>query len=438
MISGLGSFLDRLDSLFGKNYLVAGFVPVLVFATLSAFLLYVLDPDLATRLLAEINSGATLDQTASWVGIGIVLALAGYLHWSLNASYREILEGRYLPGRIRREMEAKQQAISQQLSDRINELRKDLAYYRKHMALDNTEAVQSPQDDEVKQRQWANLLNPKTVANKSVQDPNDEPRVESTLAAIEQHLTRFRELQSRRELIPFEDANRLFKMLEGFLPRKEEPHLSDEELRQWQLARIEFLRIARYGLGRVEASYDRYWSRKFFRFPNESASLGPTAMANMSEIHRNYGKVRYGMEIDLMWPRMQPLVAGDTAFSALLHDSKLKLDFAVSMTAASSLFMVTSMVIVGLYSNSYWPFVVFPALTMAATAMFYLLALRAYRAFGEVLRSAIDLFRFDLLDELHLPRPINSEVEKEAWSRLSDRMLLRSNEQVDYRHGEER
>ncbi|MET0504459.1 MAG: hypothetical protein ABWZ85_03970, partial [Luteibacter sp.] len=54
----------------------------------------------------------------------------------------------------------------------------------------------------------------------------------------------------------------------------------------------------------------------------------------------------------------------------------------------------------------------------ASTWVFYTAAVRNYVAFGELVSSAIDLFRFDLLDRMQLARPGGLRDERELWEGL--------------------
>lgn len=71
---------------------------------------------------------------------------------------------------------------------------------------------------------------------------------------------------------------------------------------------------------------------------------------------------------------------------------------------------------------------------------FYNASLPAARQYGNLFRSAFDLFRFNLLAQLHLPLPENETEEYEIWNLLSGFMALgeldapRDNRQFSYVH----
>jgi len=72
----------------------------------------------------------------------------------------------------------------------------------------------------------------------------------------------------------------------------------------------------------------------------------------------------------------------------------------------------------------------------------YTLACRAYSVFADVMRSGVDLFRFKLLGDLHLPLPLGLEEERVAWTNLASVMGYLNLEKPDgtkiwttYKHG---
>ena len=55
--------------------------------------------------------------------------------------------------------------------------------------------------------------------------------------------------------------------------------------------------------------------------------------------------------------------------------------------------------------------------------VFYSAALQTLTAYGLQVRATFDLYRLELLDALHLPRPANAQAEYELWSSLGDFLL---------------
>ena len=103
------------------------------------------------------------------------------------------------------------------------------------------------------------------------------------------------------------------------------------------------------------------------------------------------------------------------------------------MTAMSGLFALSWIVPVALYAENFYLIPLVPAVAFGLMMLFYLLAVRAYRALGEVLRSAIDIFRFELMDKLLLEIPGGSDEEKALWKNLSNHMMLMATAPLKYR-----
>ncbi len=68
-----------------------------------------------------------------------------------------------------------------------------------------------------------------------------------------------------------------------------------------------------------------------------------------------------------------------------------------------------------------WPFFVVVAFAAPLGArFFYELAVENYLIFTDVVKSAVDLYRFKLLKSLHIPLPGGIRQERELWSALQD------------------
>jgi hypothetical protein len=103
MQATLGTLLDRLQGFLGKAYFLAGFLPMVVFLTLNALLAAAVFPDAARRLEGLTRLDAA-ENALVWLGLLLVAYVLGLLVWSLNPTIRQCLEGRYLPGRLRRRL----------------------------------------------------------------------------------------------------------------------------------------------------------------------------------------------------------------------------------------------------------------------------------------------------------------------------------------------
>ena len=82
-----------------------------------------------------------------------------------------------------------------------------------------------------------------------------------------------------------------------------------------------------------------------------------------------------------------------------------------------------------------WLLLAVAVLGPLVTRLLYLSATENYVAFGELVRSSIDLYRFDLLDALAVARPRSLRDERVLWDALQ-RVSAAGQEGIDlsYRH----
>ncbi|SDL93996.1 hypothetical protein [Nonomuraea jiangxiensis] len=147
------------------------------------------------------------------------------------------------------------------------------------------------------------------------------------------------------------------------------------------------------------------------RYPNEP--LLPTALGNALRAAEQGAGRPYGLDAVVVWPRLYPLVSDRQR--AVVEDRRDQVDLAVRMSATFALVAVVTGAL--LWRHPTWWLVPLAASGLAVLA--YRAAVAAAVAFGEALRVAFDLHRFDLLTALHLPLPRGIENERGQNQRLS-------------------
>jgi hypothetical protein len=154
-------------------------------------------------------------------------------------------------------------------------------------------------------------------------------------------------------------------------------------------------------------------------------------MANLSEVHREYGIQHYKLDIEFFWIRLLKVIKSDADLYPILDGTKNQLDYSVIMTVLIGITTVLWM------SMTYWccasvvPFVVVCVAGVLLTRMFYSITVQNYRSFVEAVRSALDLHRFELLKALHVGLPSNSVQEKAIWEKI---YLWRDSNPVEFVH----
>ena len=148
-------------------------------------------------------------------------------------------------------------------------------------------------------------------------------------------------------------------------------------------------------------------------------TVQPTRLGNIIESYNEYSFKRYGMEGEVFWPRLRQVAKGD--LPPLLDDRKIVLDFALT-SATLSLLLTLAAGVAGPWLWHDAPFWVSAVLVgIVLTVMFYWLGVIVARQFGELVRTAYDLFRWDLLLGLRLkvPEQLALSEERKLWERVS-------------------
>ncbi len=181
---------------------------------------------------------------------------------------------------------------------------------------------------------------------------------------------------------------------------------------------------------RYQAERIRLFKLRRFQFPvdlnatseRSAIVLSPTSMGNIGRTMRSYAQNHYGFDLDVLWTRLQNASQSSEKFYSTLQDAKVQLDFFVACTALASVTVVSWLMLELVFFRSVADFVLIgivgPVLTIGA----HCLSRRAYGVFADVMRSCVDLFRFRVLTDLHLPLPAGLEEEKTAWQNLANVM----------------
>ncbi|WP_067843044.1 hypothetical protein [Nocardia lijiangensis] len=158
---------------------------------------------------------------------------------------------------------------------------------------------------------------------------------------------------------------------------------------------------------RMAAAYQRLR----LRYPAPER-LRPTLLGNVLAAAESTAGADYGFEAVVAWPRLFPLLSEPVR--TIVDDRRNQIDLAARITFTGA---TTSIVAVVLLSRSGWWLLL--ALAPAALAVLaYTAAVQAAVGYGEALRVAFDLHRFDLLDALRLPLPADPSAEQSANTEL--------------------
>jgi hypothetical protein len=404
----IATFLDRLGGLVSRLFVVGYFVPVLVFGVLNAVLL-----GWQVEAFREWAPGQFEGLKGLYaVPVLIGLAVLAYLIFSVNVFLRQTLEGRrLLPDRAKKMLE------------RCERARYALMETTYRTASDEFYGVQ-----EAKAAWWTRLTQASDTGHA-------KPRTDATYDQNSAAAGRVRALRHDRALAKpiskveleaaVEDLCGVLAVIDrgaahpaaGRLARDYDELLEilDDAAQAWDARRIAALHQLemQFGLGQPR----------------------PTRMGNVAAALESYAQTRYRMNLDTVWNRMQPLLQGDEKFYGQLVESKSQLDFLVVSCWLSMLTGAAWLVAMPWLRFS-WPFFLVVGLLPPLLARaFYQLAVENYLVFADVVKSSVDLFRFQLLQSLRVPLPSGVRQERALWASLQDLQTYgKEGLEISYQH----
>lgn len=209
---------------------------------------------------------------------------------------------------------------------------------------------------------------------------------------------------------------RLVSFIEKWHYRKIEREIDDldEEYRTCRKKKEEFPAKSR-------ARRNRLMKEKMERFPDQEGLLLPTAFGNTLRAFEIYPRVMYGFEAIDGWSRILAVVPKE--FLGLIDNAKAQVDFWVNL-GFLSIISLAELIAFWIAKG------IVPPIWLAAIILLILVispwrARRLATEWGDHVKSAFDLYRFNLLDAFGIPHPENREAEKTTWQKISQAIVYR-------------
>lgn len=158
-------------------------------------------------------------------------------------------------------------------------------------------------------------------------------------------------------------------------------------------------------------------------FPLDEKEIMPTRFGNTLKSAEYYPLDRYGIDAVKMWPRLISVIRKD--YMKFIEQAENSLSFIVNSGVLCLIFgLVSFSLSIYIWLTRYTlgkPFnasIYFVAslLAFAAAYIFHRASLFSVSEYGEMIRSAYDLFRIPLMQALHIPLQNDSQAEKIIWS----------------------
>jgi hypothetical protein len=184
---------------------------------------------------------------------------------------------------------------------------------------------------------------------------------------------------------------------------------------------VAVLGLIGYAVDKAEAEYVRYLIESQFDYAGQNVAA--SKMGNISKVAPHYASSRYSINLDIFWTRLQKVAQGDTNFYGSVQDAKMQLDFLVDLLWQTLVFTLVWVVLLPLLTEAKYLYAIIAVCGPLSLWIWYLIALQNYRAFSDLLRASVDLYRLELLKTLRIPPPANAEQERMVWEMLERRVV---------------
>ena len=148
----------------------------------------------------------------------------------------------------------------------------------------------------------------------------------------------------------------------------------------------------------------------------EEEYLMPTRLGNILKNSELYSYDRYQADAVLLWPKLYAILPKE--YTDLLGDAKASLDLMLVISALSGLFAIVAGGYLLIFGSVWWFFLVCLLGGLFLSWLAYASALQAAIPYAQLIKSAFDLYRGDLLDKLGYERPKSLSDEIKLWDNL--------------------
>jgi len=157
-------------------------------------------------------------------------------------------------------------------------------------------------------------------------------------------------------------------------------------------------------------------------FPGRLNWVKPTRLGNHLRAAETYPSLRYNLDAAVIWPRLREALPDK--FAGRLGEAKMNMDLMLVLTTLAlvfgivwgGVFLAVPDASLALYKWVAAPFSFLVSMGIARVA--YLNAAESALSYGELLKTAFDLYRWEALKALHLDPPPDLEGEKELWGEI--------------------
>lgn len=160
------------------------------------------------------------------------------------------------------------------------------------------------------------------------------------------------------------------------------------------------------------------------RYATQSSLVLPTHLGNVLRSFETYPDRQYGMSSITLWPRLVAKI--DKSYAAAIDEAKSSFDFMLNSSVLSGALALT-LLVVGLFqpvSPNLGVWLLEILVLMILWQLFYRGSIGRAAAWGDTVKGAFDLYRWDLLKQLGYGRvPATVADERALWSTISRHLI---------------
>jgi len=408
----LSTLLEKLRGFFTPAFLVATVTPLLCFILVNAAILAQFNPAVSEWAGTYLSN----DVTGKVIGAALFalgLIVVAYFFSTLNLTLRLILEGeKSLPKCFRSRLLSGETARLDKLGEQFDSARNlQLTISKKSPSwADRLEkARQTPKNRacEYKENDAAHVALEKLDQQRWHGDPISSEELENVVTSLQQALT-----TNPADLA----GNAGSKLLDR--------------------DHVRFVgEILQYAQQRADKEYIDLFNEKEFNFSRYT--LAPTRMGNVARSVDSYAQSRYHVNLVFFWTRLQKALQGKKDYYSTLQDAKAQLDFSVSLFWLTIFTVAIWLVALPFLAHTRLPLLLLGIIGPLFARGCYLIGVQNYVAFADLLRSSLDLFRFELLTDLKLQLPKDGRSEQELWELLNKRLAYGEDPLITFTYKQE-
>ena len=204
----------------------------------------------------------------------------------------------------------------------------------------------------------------------------------------------------------------LVRLAEGYWPAWLQRWSLPYVKRRWEALRRKRREALRAG---EQATYARLQEKLYYGYPPRAEWLLPTALGNTLRAAEVYARQAYGMDAPFWWPRLYPRLP--QAEQARIEDALTMMIALLNLAALLLCVALDTAIYLLLCHQPAWSGVALTAGLLLAWLAWQGAVIQA-RSYGQRLRTAIDLHRFEVLEALRLPLPQTPQEERALWGKL--------------------